>query len=69
MSNLGFSNIGTHIPYYYGHGPNKGKKVKQYDEELYLEKDEINPNQVIYDLENNKVIIPNSDDEVNNTTN
>jgi hypothetical protein len=34
-----------------------------------LEKDEINPNQVIYDLENNKVIIPNSDDEVNNNTN
>lgn len=69
MNNLGFSNIGTHIPYYYGHGPNKVKNPKQYDEELYLEKDEINPNQVIYDLENNKVIIPNSDDEVNNNTN
>jgi hypothetical protein len=68
-SNLGFTNIGTHIPYYYGHGPNKGNNPKKYDEELYLEKDEINPNQVIYDLENNKVIIPNSDDEVNNNTN
>ena len=65
MNNLGFSNIGTHIPYYYGHGPNKRKKN---DEELYLEKDETNPNHLIYDLDNNKVIIP-KDDEVNDNSN
>jgi hypothetical protein len=34
---------------------------------LYWEKDDTNPNQVIYDLENNKVIIPNSEeDELDN---
>ncbi len=37
------------------------------NDELYWERDEINPNQVIYDLENNKIIIPNSeDDDLNN---
>ena len=30
----------------------------------YWEKDDINPNQVIYDLENNKTIIPTSDEEL-----
>lgn len=42
---------------------------KDPNEPLYWEKDDTNPNQVIYDLENNKVIILNSDDEVNNNTN
>lgn len=29
---------------------------------LYWEVDDINPNQIIYDLENDEVIIPNEDD-------
>jgi hypothetical protein len=29
-----------------------------YKEDLYWEKEDVNPNQVIYDLENNKIIIP-----------
>jgi len=29
-----------------------------------LEKEETFPNQVIYDLENNKVIVPTSEDEI-----
>ncbi len=33
-------------------------------EDLYWEKDDINPNQIIYDLENNKVIIPVSEEEI-----
>ena len=33
-------------------------------EDLYWERDEINPNQIIYDLENNKVIIPTSEEEI-----
>ncbi len=36
-------------------------------EDLYWEKDDINPNQVIYDLENDKVIIPMSEDEITST--
>jgi hypothetical protein len=39
-------------------------KSKDYSEELYWEKDDINPNQIIYDLENNKKIIPNSEEEI-----
>jgi hypothetical protein len=34
------------------------------EESLYWEKDDVNPNQVIYDLDNNKTIIPQSEDEV-----
>ena len=33
-------------------------------EELYWEKDDVNPNQVIYDLENDRTIIPQSEDEI-----
>jgi len=33
-------------------------------EDLYWEKDDTNPNQVIYDLENNKIIVPTSEDEI-----
>jgi len=33
-------------------------------EDLYWEKDDTNPNQIIYDLENNKVIIPTSEEEI-----
>jgi hypothetical protein len=36
-------------------------------EDLYWESDDINPNQIIYDLENDQVIIPNSDEELNIT--
>ena len=31
-------------------------------ESLYWEKDDVNPNSVIYDLENNKIIVPPSDE-------
>lgn len=33
-------------------------------ETLYWEGDDVNPNQVIYDLENNEVIIPNSEEDI-----
>ena len=61
--------MGTHIPLFYEYGPKKRKKRKKRDndDELYWEKDDVNPNQVIYDLENDKIIIPNSeDDDLNN---
>ena len=35
------------------------------DDNLYWESDDTNPNQVIYDLENNKTIIPTSEEEIN----
>jgi hypothetical protein len=34
------------------------------DQNLYWETDDINPNQVIYDLENNETIIPTSEEEI-----
>lgn len=34
------------------------------EETLYWESDDINPNQVIYDLENNQTIIPTSEEEI-----
>ena len=34
------------------------------DQTLYWETDDTNPNQVIYDLENNETIIPTSEDEI-----
>ena len=36
------------------------------NESLYWEKDDTNPNQVIYDLEKDVVIIPQSEDEITN---
>ena len=39
---------------------------KDPNEPLYWEKDDTNPNQVIYDLEKNVVIIPQSEDEITN---
>ena len=39
-------------------------ELKDSKEELYWEKDDSNPNLVIYDLENNKTIIPKSEDEI-----
>ena len=35
------------------------------EETLYWESDDTNPNQVIYDLENNKTLIPTSEEEIN----
>ena len=43
---------------------NLSPTLQSQEEELYWEKDDINPNQVIYDLENNKTIIPTSDEEL-----
>ena len=38
---------------------------KEEPENLYWEvSDDVNPNQVIYDIENNKVIIPTSEEEI-----
>lgn len=34
------------------------------DENLYWETEDVNPNQIIYDLENNKTIIPTSEEEI-----
>jgi hypothetical protein len=34
------------------------------EEPLYWEVDDVNPNQIIYDLENNQTIIPTSEDEI-----
>ena len=39
---------------------------KNPNEPLYWEQDDINPNQVIYDLEKDVVIIPKSEDEITN---
>ena len=35
------------------------------EENLYWETEDINPNLVIYDLENNQTIIPTSEEEIN----
>ena len=64
--------MGTHIPLYYEHGPKRPVILKKttptptqtQEEELYWEKDDTNPNQIIYDLENNKVIIPKTEDDI-----
>jgi hypothetical protein len=37
---------------------------KEEPENLYWEVDDVNPNQVIYDIENNKVITPTSEEEI-----
>ena len=34
------------------------------NENLYWETEDINPNMVIYDLENNQTIVPQSEDEI-----
>jgi hypothetical protein len=34
------------------------------EESIYWETEEVNPNMVIYDLENNRTIIPTSDEEI-----
>ncbi len=52
--------------YEFGPKKRKNKRVIDNDDELYWEKDDTNPNQIIYDLENNKIIIPNSEDDLNN---
>ena len=43
----------------------ESQDFKEEHENLYWEfTDDVNPNQVIYDIENNKVIIPTSEDEI-----
>ena len=34
------------------------------EENLYWESDDVNPNSVIYDLENNRTFIPSSEEEI-----
>ena len=72
----GFSNVGTHNPLYYkfklkkpviaSSNPKPATEIKE--DGLYWEKDDVNPNQIIYDLENNKTIIPNSEDDITDTS-
>jgi hypothetical protein len=33
------------------------------EDDLYLESDDVNPNQVFYDLDNNRMIIPETEDD------
>jgi hypothetical protein len=40
------------------------ESIDSKEETLYWESDDINPNQVIYDLENNETIIPTSEEEI-----
>ena len=42
------------------------ESLKDPNEPLYWEKDDTNPNQIIYDLEKDVVIIPQSEDEITN---
>ncbi len=37
---------------------------KEEPENLYWEVDDVNPNQIIYDIENNEVMIPTSEEEI-----
>ena len=37
--------------------------ISTIEDDLYLESDDTNPLQVIYDLDNNRMIIPNYEDE------
>ena len=46
--------------------PQDSKLPESPNEPLYWEKDDINPNQVIYDLDKGIVIIPQSEDEITN---
>ena len=46
--------------------PQDLKLPESHNEPLYWEKDDINPNQVIYDLDKDIVIIPQSEDEITN---
>lgn len=34
------------------------------EDDLYLESDDVNPNQVFYDLDNNRMIIPETEDDI-----
>ena len=40
------------------------ESIDSKEETLYWESDDTNPNQVIYDLENNQTIIPTSEEEI-----
>jgi Iap family predicted aminopeptidase len=33
-------------------------------DDIYIEADEINPNQIIYDLDNDQIIVPLSEDDI-----
>lgn len=40
------------------------ERTDSIDDKLYWESDDTNPNQVLYDLENNVVIVPISEDDI-----
>lgn len=44
--------------------PSEDTEETNSDIELYVDKDEENPNEVVYDLENNVVMVPNETEEV-----
>ena len=37
--------------------------ISPVEDDLYLESDDVNPNQVFYDLDNNRMIIPETEDD------
>ncbi len=38
--------------------------ISTIEDDLYLESDDVNPNQVFYDLDNNRMIIPENEDDI-----
>ena len=62
--------MGTHNPLFYKYGPkrvinpNPPQPSQTEEDSLYWEKDDVNPNIVIYDLENDQTIIPQSEEEI-----
>ena len=44
--------------------PITSESVESNEENLYWESDDVNPNLVIYDLENNQTIVPQSEEEI-----
>ena len=44
--------------------PQTLESIDSKDEILYWESDDVNPNLVIYDLENNRTFVPSSEEEI-----
>ena len=44
--------------------PQTSESIDSKDENLYWESDDVNPNLVIYDLENNRTFVPSSEEEI-----
>lgn len=57
-----FSNVGTHIPYFFKYGPGIVDTDKQI--EIFSEKDEDQPNQILYDLDTGSMVT--NEDQITN---